>query len=188
VKGDGIELLENVQGLEGRRPPVALLSAYTDVQTPDIFDRGAVAFLQKPILWPQIVETVRRVTSPREERWRGNGVQGDLLRMSWPSWKAALASGTLALGTGGLFVSTPEVFMVDAPVSFDFTFEEGLPGRLTGSAVVRWHRAAARHGFLPGLGLELMAVEPTSMPFLCQEITRMDPKATVPIGYKRAGA
>lgn len=185
VKGDGIELLENVQGLEVR-PPVGLLSAFTDVSTSDIFDRGAVAFLQKPIVWSTVSDTIRRAVKPRPERWAGEPALGPTLSATWSSWAEAKQRGELALGAGGFFFALKSGHPpVDSVVRFDLGFGAGSPGRLTGAAFVRWARGTTRHGFHPGVGLEILTLATPGLAFVLDEIARSTPKAFVPIGYGR---
>ncbi len=190
LKGDGIELLENIQALPVGRPEVVIVSAFVDVSTADILDRGAVGLLQKPIVLDQVEKTLAKALTPAAERWTldaSTSAVSSHVTVALPSWAGALADGTIGLGSGGLFVSYGEpTAPVDHNLAFELEFASGAPKILRGTGTIRWARSLNRHGFLPGLGLEILTLEPESRAFLLREIAGRAPRPFVPIGLGRA--
>jgi DNA-binding response OmpR family regulator len=56
--GDGVELLKNVMAIEGRRPPVIVVSGFSDVSEKDVIKMGAKAFVHKPYDIDEFMELI----------------------------------------------------------------------------------------------------------------------------------
>lgn len=106
----------------------------------------------------------------------------------WPAFQQIQAKAFDFVLSDVFFALKTSQPAVDSVVHFELDFAQGKPGRLSGTASVRWSRGASRHGFHPGVGLEIMTLDAPSMPFVLAEIEHTAPKAFVPIGYGRATA
>lgn len=157
---DGVRLLEELRRIAKQKPAFIFMSGFSDLQMPMAYQRGADAFLSKP-LYPDVLEsTLKRVLLPMEERWQ-------TLPTTSPSFKVAATYGSLEeamvkkeimVGRSGLFLEKsllPKNFgaTTDQLVAFQFTFKQGAITTLEGVGRVRWVRQHSNH--VPaGIGIE----------------------------------
>jgi CheY-like chemotaxis protein len=189
VKGDGIELVEKICDMDSPKPKVAIMSAYTDVSTADVFERGAVGLVQKPPKSEKILETVVEALRPLNEKWLSAVPVEDTknLTLHYPSWAEAIKNGKLCLGAGGLFVHLDNDFpLVDSAINFTLTFSSGSPGELKGAGIARWVRAACLKVFYTGIGLEFTSLDAASRKFVLQQIESHGPRSFIPVGQASA--
>jgi DNA-binding response OmpR family regulator len=187
MNGDGIELLEKVQSLGGVKPPVIIMSGFADVLPNDLLDRGATAFLSKPVQLRQLLLALTRALKPRTQRWLSSDLKDTVtvipLDAEFPDFAKALTSGEIELGQGGFFLQLEgNLPTVESVISFRLTFKAGTVQSLHGVGIVRWARAAARHGFRRGVGVEILSLDASAIPTIDLEITQRDPRAFVPLG------
>jgi CheY-like chemotaxis protein len=192
-KGDGVELAEKIREMSGPKPKIALMSAYTDISLPDVYDRGAVALIQKPARSELLIKTVEHAVIPEVQRWSDTApaplTSAEPLRHQFSSLADAVRSGELQTGNGGLFIScSGPLPLADAVTNFIVTFTGGEPGNLQGAGIVRWVRSRAHKLFYPGFGLELLRLTPDSLPAVKSLIDTTDPGAFIPVGQIPASA
>ena len=159
--GDGNELIERLMGL-GSKPAIMIVSGYNDLKNEEVFDRGALAVFTKPFNRRQLFQTVERALKPLEERFsvRPDGLEGaPKLVVKGGSLAGLFASGKLASGRGGLFVSHEGVFPeLEKPLTIRIEVAEGAAIEALG--IVRWVRD---QGVLVlGFGFEPVFAEPAS--------------------------
>lgn len=186
-KGDGVELAEKIRAMSVPKPKIALMSAYTDISLPDVYDRGAVALIQKPAKSELLVKTAEQAVIPEPQRWSDTApvalTSNEPVRCRFSSFSEALKSGELQSGQGGLFVScNGPLPLVDSIVSFAVTFASGEPLSLQGVGIVRWIRSKAPKFFYQGFGLELLRLDPASLAAIKSEIDLTKPGAFIPVG------
>lgn len=187
-KGDGVELLEKIREMTPPKPRVALMSAYTDISLSDVYERGAVALIQKPTRSELLTAIVEHAILPAEKRWTVNtssdqNTGNEILRRQFPSFTEALSSGELLFGQGGLFLGCTGPFpLVDTVVKFEITFTSGTPSVLTGTGIVRWGRAKAPRMFHAGLGLEFLHLDQATFTFVSEYLQKTNPEAYIPVG------
>ncbi len=187
LKGDGIEFLEKVQSQLDRKPPIIIMSGFADVLPNDLLDRGACAFLAKPLQFKQLLNSLARALMPRTQRWMMQAGAGDVtpipLDRDFANFEESLVSGELDFGQGGFFLQLDGVLpAAESIVSFRLSFQTGAIRSLLGVGVVRWTRTAARHGFRRGVGVEILSLDASVIQSLDEVIQKMAPRAFVPIG------
>lgn len=157
---DGVKLLAEVRRIAKQTPPFILMSGYSDLLLSQAYQLGADTFLQKPLYPDSLEETLRRVLTPLEKRWR-------TLPKGLPSFKVAAQYGSLAeamlqkdmmVGRSGLFLGQSllpkdHVVACDQLVAFHLAFKEGPFSLLEGVGRVRWVNQDPNSGPI-GVGIE----------------------------------
>ena len=59
--GDGVELLEKIRQRDRQKPPVIMISGFTDITAQGAVDAGAVALLKKPMDLVKIIPMLEQV-------------------------------------------------------------------------------------------------------------------------------
>lgn len=185
--GDGIELVEKIRNMDGPKPKIAVMSAYSDLSTADVFERGAVGLVQKPPRSDKLLEFVIGALQPPEQRWDNKKapINETQIRRSFPSYEEAIKSGQVAIGSGGMFIQLSENFpVIDANVEFHLTFASGAPKALKGRGCARWVRAACLKIFHTGTGVEFTSLDDGSKEFIIGNLEKNQPESYIPVGQR----
>ena len=163
---DGITLLKRIRA-SGRNMPVILISGYSDTEARIALGLGADALLLKPMDRQDLLDTVARSLSPREEVWciPLKELPDTTLHQSYPNLAWALREGEIAFGRRGFCISCSQP-LVDGPIGIRLEFQEDRL-ILEAQGFVRWS-APAEHQF----GIELLYVASGSRHWLGK---RMNP-------------
>jgi len=186
-KGDGRELLRQIQATLVPPPPVFITTGYSDFSPEQAFNEGASAFFSKPFSLDSLVaEMHRKLTSPKD-RWKRRHPRLTAhapIHFSAPSLSDAIRGRLVNLGRGGVFVShAPDSLprVSSEPVEFLLSFGGGAPTALEGLGIVRWVRSKAQSDGLPtGFGLEFVELEPSSLEWLLDYLSRSSPNSYIP--------
>ena len=186
--GDGVELLEHIEAMPGPRPAVAVMTAYADVQTAELFGRGACALFEKPLEMDEVITRIKSIVAPPVDRWvlaEAGPTPAYHLTLAFDDYAGATRRGEVRLGRGGLFVAMAGASPpVGTDVAFSLRFKDRL---LSGQAVVVWVRQRSGHGFHAGLGLEIIGLTPETRAFVLAELAAA-PQAYIPLGLKPTNA
>jgi hypothetical protein len=157
---DGITLLKNIRAAR-RNMPVILISGYSDTEARIALDLGADALLLKPMDRQDLLDTVARSLSPREEVWCTplKELPDTTIHQSYPSLALAMRHGEIAFGRRGFCISCSQP-LVDGPIGVRLEFQEDRLV-LEAHGFVRWS-APTEHEF----GIELLFVAPGSRHWL----------------------
>jgi CheY-like chemotaxis protein len=170
---DGIALLKELRA-RGKKPPVILLSGFSDIDTRQAYDLGTYAFLSKPMERQDLLDAVRRSLMPREELWHTPFKEEPLtvLELNYPSLAAALQQN-IAFGSNGFCIAEPQQ-MAEGPIRIRLGFqrEEKV---LEGEGVIRWNSPSERQ-----FGVELFYVAPNSRKWLAALIDEANSVAFIP--------
>ena len=149
---DGITLLKNIR-VSRRNLPVILISGYSDTEARIALGLGADALLLKPMDRQDLLDTVARSLSPREEVWCTplKELPDTTIHQSYPNLAGALRLGEIAFGRRGFCISCSQM-LVDGPIGIHLEFQEDRL-ILEAQGFVRWS-APAEHQF----GIELLYV------------------------------
>ena len=171
---DGVTLLKKLRAL-GNKPPVILISGFSDTDEREAYDMGAEAFLHKPMERSDVLETVGRNLISREELWRTplNDPPHKILEMDYPSLSAALQERKIAFGRGGFCIATPQ-HLVEGPIGIHLNFNEEKK-ILEGAGIVRWNAPAERQS-----GIELFYLVPDSREWWIRLIAKIGSTAFIP--------
>lgn len=157
---DGVRLLDEVRRISKQKPAFIFMSGFSDLQLPMAFQRGADAFLSKP-LYPESLEaTLKRVLMPIEERWKVLPTQRPTFKVAahYATLEEAMLKRDIMVGRCGLFFSKallPKNYgsTTDHIVAFQLTFRRGAITTLEGVGRVRWVREQSDAG-PAGVGIE----------------------------------
>jgi len=157
---DGVTLLKNIRAAR-RNMPVILISGYSDTEARIALDLGADALLLKPMDRQDLLDTVARSLSPREEVWCTplKELPDTTIHQSYPSLALAMRHGEIAFGRRGFCISFSQP-LVDGPIGVCLEFQEDRL-ILEAHGFVRWS-APTEHEF----GIELLFVAPGSRHWL----------------------
>ncbi len=154
----GIDLLDKVKSRNLEIPRLALLTGYSDYSIPDIYDRGAEAFLAKPFRLDVLLHLVHKLLIPYGAGWKEPDIKEStlLIAQKFTSLENAQASRSLIFGRGGFFTEwkAGSFPLVGTKVKFRYEFDSKSLKPLVGHGTVRWVRKQAEGTLQPGVGIE----------------------------------
>jgi len=158
--GNGVELLDNVRNYHHELPVLLFLTGFADITLEQAYDKGAEALFAKPFDIKQILSTIERALSPKEDRWQRRSDRHETeinIELKFPGFDEARKAKVLNIGRGGIFVSLDKDFpKVTDSVSFKIEFSEGLISMIEGTGVVKWARIQATDALSAGCGIEFV--------------------------------
>lgn len=168
----GFDMLNEIRKRCGSAVPIVLMTGYSEVSAQSAYARGANALFWKPFLRRPLLDTIRSLLLPVQERWTKAPV-ADVTNLP-------LLQGSLEnLGIGGFFSPMKSEFPeVGTKVRFLIT---GLGPDVFGVGVVRCVRRHGESGYQAGCGVEFQWVEEGSKELL-EKIQSMTTKSYIPIG------
>lgn len=188
---DGTRFLEELRKICPSGPPFIFMTGYADLQPSQAYERGADAFLGKPIYPDRLLEVLRRITVPLAQRWKikSDTAPRTMIKADFSTLKNEPLNHHFQLGRGGFFIAAQHVTSVphaqDYRVGFDLTFtpDSSLP-HLQGVGCIRWVRGRDQEGFIQGYGIEFEYVAPISHKALLAVIDSPFLLALIPEGRK----
>lgn len=134
--GDGMQMLRDVKRINPERPPVLLVTGFSDVASVEAYASGASALLAKPFERAEILRAVKRNLLPLQERF-GTYPPTPLPAISLTF--DALDFESLKKGAGGFLVpgDSPGLRAGDS-VDFRVSFASGGLGSFRGSGCIRF--------------------------------------------------
>lgn len=188
---DGTRFLEELRKISPSQPPFIFMTGYADLQPSQAYERGADAFLGKPIYPDSLYEVLRRITAPLDQRWRNrpDSMPRMAIKADFSNPRHQPLNQHFQLGRGGFFIATQHIPDVphtqDLRVSFDLTFDKSCSlTRLQGIGAIRWIRGNPQEGFVQGYGIEFEYVESASYRALLPLIETPALLAFIPEGKK----
>jgi CheY-like chemotaxis protein len=154
--GTGIDLLNYVKEKNVSEPAVILITGFSDITIEEAFNRGAEALLSKPFLLDDLINSIKRYTSPLLERFQ------EVL----PSDKSVYPFSVIddvEFGRGGVtlpleFEKTQ--FHVGEVIEFDFDYKNK---HFSGSGVCRWLGPVIKGSTKSLMGLEFLNLKPKTI-------------------------
>lgn len=177
--GTGVELLAALKEWNPETPSFVFMTAFADISAGEALDKGAEAFLTKPLDRNLMMDAIQGPLAGRPARW------------AVPIDDAGLRLITASCGTGFDFASPPKVVLGSggAFVEMHGDFPESLEvvrfligPELAGVGRVRWVRHEATPDRPPGIGLEFLYLTDEARPKYLEFMRRQRPKAFVPLG------
>ncbi len=188
---DGTRFLDELRKISPSQPPFIFMTGYADLQPSQAYERGADAFLGKPIYPDNLYEVLRRITAPLDRRWsnKPDAVPRMMIKADFSTLENQSLSQHFQLGRGGFFISRQHILNVphaqDLRVGFDLSFDKSAPlTRLQGIGTIRWIRSNPYDAFLQGYGIEFEYLEPESYRALLPLIESPSLLAFIPEGRK----
>lgn len=135
---DGIELLATINRLKPGKPPVILVTGFSDLTVREAYDYGAEAMLEKPVDRQELLLLMRRALVPLSERCRQPRRRGAEMKMRnrFESLTSAMDTKKIAFGRKGFCIHKPGGLREGL---LDFTFELNEDRRVfAGQGHVRW--------------------------------------------------
>lgn len=184
-KKTGIEILQFLRmNYDPSQPAVALITGNYVLRIEDAYHIGVSLFLLKPFSRNKLLDSVKRLTLPINERWLPE-VATKLLPVWKPvgefevkleSYEKAKKEKLLSFGQGGLFIAQDEGALTlneGEFIGFDISFENEPDQRIRGEGVVRWVRNERASDLPLGLGIEIMVMDSLSI-LVYQKILQLD--------------
>jgi CheY-like chemotaxis protein len=180
---DGIELLKAINRARPGRPPVILVTGYSDLTLREAYDQGAEAMFEKPIDREELVRAMRRCLVQPSDLWREPRRPGVAARIKgrFASLASALEAEKLALGRKGFCIEKGGS-LSEGPVDFTLNFKD--EGRIfAGQGEVRWTAPEERQA-----GIEITNLDEPCRSWLVDLLKRDAPAACIPASTASAAA
>jgi CheY-like chemotaxis protein len=172
---DGLALLQAINHSKPGKPPVILVTGYSDLTLREAYDRGAEAMLEKPIDREELVLAMRRALVHPGELWRQPRRRGieTKLRTQFTSFQSALEAQKLAFGRKGFCIERAGGLR-EGPLDFTLAFKNDR--RLfAGQGVVRWTAPEERQA-----GIEITNLDEPCRLWMLELLQRRTPPACIP--------
>jgi CheY-like chemotaxis protein len=185
---DGIELLKRLKQSNVELPIVMFISGFSDLTPEEASDQGAEAVFTKPFERKVLLAAIQNAVIQKEIRWARpnpmpNAIQPRFER-KFESLVEAQKEGSFRLGRGGFFLqedSPDPAIRRDSPVAFSIEFASGDIRSLPGYGKALWTRSETTEESLPpGVGIEILNLDPNAIPALSKHLEREKPLAWVP--------
>jgi CheY-like chemotaxis protein len=180
---DGIELLATINRAAPGKPPVILVTGYSDMTLREAFDRGAEAMLEKPIDRQELLLAMRRALVPLSEsskQPRRRGIE-TRLKSRFTSLASALETRKIAFGRKGFCIQRAGSLR-EGPLDFAFDFKEDRRV-FAGQGHVCWTVPEEHYA-----GIEITYLEDLGRAWLLDLLNRQTPIASIPASTASAGA
>lgn len=181
---NGIELARELNERTQQSPPVMFLTGHADISSEEAYGLGVCSILHKPIERDRLLEMARNALKPPVERWARPpaGEQREQLMRNYQSLDAAFEDHELNVGRGGIFLrGSNRQFMQESTFDLHLRFEEGDLKQVDGSGILRWQRTASKSELPPGMGVEIVHLNPPALDWATEFISRRRPRAFIPI-------
>lgn len=181
--GSGVDLLGWLKSWNPLAPSFIFMTAFADISADEALDKGAEAFLTKPLSRDHMLEEVEKALVRREERWaRPHGLAGlRTIGGKQDEWESDATANQVVLGNGGAFVEMNSGFPDSLEiVAFDLLVDGQMP--LEGQGRVRWVRHEESEIGPPGIGIEFLSLTDDSRNRYLAYLQKVKPRAYVPLG------
>ncbi len=183
--GDGVELLDRIKALNPTTPVVMFMTGFADLGLEDAYDKGAAAVFSKPFDRKELMATVLRVVSSKEEVWglrKVERLESDFnVELHFSDFNLAVQSKVLNLGRGGIFVALKDRFpTVGARAIFKIQVDHGPITGIDGSGIVRWIRTQALDPVPAGCGIEIEHLNESSRMSVITLVNDLKTKSFIP--------
>lgn len=175
-QGDGVELLEEIKRKGSIKPPIFLISGYSEFSPMDLYDRGADAVLSKPIILKDLLKIIHKALKEPEEAWSSTEIAKTQHEIE--------LSTNISLGRGGFFLPLKDEAVleipVNTPIGFKITTENDQYPQLDGQGIIRWVRKTADTKNPSGLGIEFSYLTDATRRQIIKAIQEMKLKPFIP--------
>lgn len=181
---DGVALVKKLSKA-GFRPPIILVTGFSDLSPREAYEMGVDAILEKPVDREELLHAMEKSLTGGDELWQSRSAAepGMKLNVSFRSLASALKEKSIAFGRRGFCIKVPGA-LHEGPVDFKVEFKNDNRV-LSGQGVVRW--TAAREG---EAGIEITRLDDASRAWVLNLVKRRKPVALIPAstGSRHASA
>lgn len=172
---DGITLLRTLKASADNATPAIVVSGFSDITLREALDLGVETMLPKPFTHNQLLSSIRRLLTRREELWGLPAAQGECpdLYASFSTIGSARQLSQIAFGRGGFCLrsnSIPDATSVRFVLDF-----KNEPLRIAGLGAIRWAQPAEEQ-----IGVEIITLEPDCLAQCISLTTRNNGQCFIP--------
>lgn len=180
---NGLVFLKAIKKINPKKE-VIILTGWT-TNAVDLLDQGAYAIIEKPFTRLDFDPVIR---SALED-------QNQFCPAEIPQFKAQLKQnmkhcdpienlGEFQMGRFGFFIHCNTVFSEQEFVRFEISFSNGPLLSLNGVGQVKWIRRNPSNNLLPGLGIQIISLDPVIVASVMEWIIHTNVVASVPKGKR----
>jgi CheY-like chemotaxis protein len=182
--GDGIELLELLRESNPELPIVIFVTGFSEITLSEAYQKGASAMFVKPFESEQLMKTVNRLLTVKEERWKELGSPMEVnfnIELTSVDSDQLIEGQIISIGQGGMFAHIPGLLPKENDVVFfRICYRQGGLPFMEGKGIVRSVRERSVGKGSREFGLEFMELEERSRGELIQFIRDLKPKSFIP--------
>jgi DNA-binding response OmpR family regulator len=178
--GDGIDFLKKNKPA---RPNVlfTIMTGFSDIGSDEIYEMGASAIFSKPFDFESITQKLIQVSRPNSEKWAET--ETFIFPSNLPLIPDEASQGAIQMGNGGFFIPTGASFEIEKNINFKLKLHPNGQN-LIGFGTIVWQRPKETDTHFAGIGVEINALEPTSLKEILQHLESETPIAFIPSGRK----
>lgn len=179
----GIDLLDNIRTLDSKRPVVVLITGFSDLSVPEVYQHGASAVFSKPFDVEVVAQAVSKLLKAAVQRWtpQDAGLEAPFqVAQQFSDLESAIQSKALNIGQAGLFIASQgELPKMADVVHFEIEFQDSKEV-LQGKGQVRWVRKHDSTEGVRGYGIEFLELDPASLKIVDAHLSKFATKAHIP--------
>jgi hypothetical protein len=166
-------------------PPFVFMTGFADLKAYDAYDRGADAFIIKPLQPNELSQLFNKVLSGAE-KWSKSHHDADFVEIGCHIENLP-SNSQLQIGRSGFFISyslAPSLqgLKKDSLIRFNFTTETELIKTFKGQGTVIWARGSAEDDLLEGCGIAINFLDKECREDVIKFITLLNSIKTIPKG------
>lgn len=163
--GNGIELVKSIKSKYGNKISVLFMSGFSDLQNEEVYHIGAEGKFSKPFNTQAVRGAIEQSLLAPFARWSQKSFVADpksvMIEKKGDSIESLKSLKAVFFGRGGFFIAhnyapPPKGTMI----RFRIQFTDPQPTAFEGHGIVRWIQVAGRTNVPPGLGVEIVQMNP----------------------------
>ncbi len=133
----GTEIINLVKNIDVFYPPIIVITAYTDISLPALYNLGAENIIYKPFQLRQLTSTIERLCTPIQERLQSN-IENYEEFTGWIRKINIEKIYDVNFGRGGFSFLSEERMEINEVIEFEVIFHEKKNEILAGTGILRW--------------------------------------------------
>ncbi len=179
---DGFYLLKEIKKRNSEFPRVMFISGQpVDIEA--CYDFGIHGFFKKPFDFNEVKDAITRCLL-RKEDWLYHsykGSKGKIVKKFY-DWQELLNSEQVGFGKIGMFFNHQQNFEVGDLCDIKISFVSGAPVKnFIAQGVVRWIREDGSQDLPPGVGIEVVHVDRSSLKFYTELVASLETTSSIPV-------
>lgn len=184
--GNGVELVDHIKERSITKPVVLFMTGFANITYEEAFDKGVEAIFPKPINFEALIETIKNLLAPPDERWpdRPRRIETEqILTLLSKETPNGSQHRLYNIGRGGAFVAMANNLpRVSDSVQLEITLDPNNPALVfKPHAIVKWVRKTESEFGPSGIGLEFDSMNREDRKLFIEYLNQIQTRSYIPI-------
>lgn len=183
---DGGQFLDKVRSIAKQTPPFVFMTGFADLKPAEAYDRGADAFVGKPLKPNEVKNIVDMMLCTDDKKWLEIPTNLEITESINKKF-SNFPSSDFQIGKSGFFISyasCPGAFGIekDSVIEFDLSFNHESFHQLKGLGKIVWLRMENEEKLLAGCGVMILSLDVSCRDKVIKFLSSVDELKTIPKG------